>query len=392
MSTLIHKLSCYQAFRFIIVAPVGVAVYYLFHKQAITETGLFPSDLIINLPLIDQFVYEGYVIPHPGFHLIIFFISKIAHATYSTVAPIVMSGFVVVTIFLTNTLLAKRIPSANRTAWLLIISVCLNIVIAIYLPFFNPNPYVGQESPNIWHNPQMLFLKPFALLFFFYYMEFIQNDGQLTKRGYFILSSLLMISVVIKPSFVFAFLPATGIYLLAFHTRELHLYRKTLLLSLPTLAVLCYQYYITYYLSAGMSHYHDKIIFTYFGVMKLYTPSVVVSTLLVLAFPLSVAIYYRRELAHNIYARMAWILTAVSFAQAAFLAEQEKFSQGAFGFGYIISLFILYIFSMQVYLSSRTKDSLISDLKQLVITIIFAAHTVSGVYYLAKLLRGASYY
>ena len=52
------------------------------------------------------------------------------------------------------------LPETAVFTWLLSLSG------AIFIPWFNKTPYLGQGSPNPWHNPTTIMVRPIALLIF----------------------------------------------------------------------------------------------------------------------------------------------------------------------------------------------------------------------------------
>lgn len=374
--------------QFLIYALFASTVFYLFHQQAI---GIFPTDLHTHLSIIDPFISGNYSIPHPTFHLMVYYLARLTDASYEISSSAILTASVLVTLLIVQKLLGRQRPEH----WQLVLPTSLSLlfVIAIYLPFFNKHMYLGQFSPNIWHSPTMLLLKPFALLSFFFFMEFMDNNGNYSSYRFFTGSFLLLLSTVVKPSFVIAFLPAVGLYLVILKKMEIRLYGKVFLWAAPSLAVLAYQYLQTYQSQATQSYFHDKVVFTSFGVFKLYTPSVVISMLLVLAFPLAVAVIGHRRVIHNPLLRMTWLVTFVAFLQAGFLAEERKFVQGAFISGYVIALFLLYVNSMLEYLAwFHGKDDGISNAGKISVFLIYFLHLLSGGYYFIILLKGGSYF
>ena len=79
---------------------------------------------------------------------------------------------------------------------------------------FNPFYYLGQGSPNIWHNPTNIAVKGFAVLCFglvIYILESAKTDKELLWT-YIILSVLLVLSALAKPSFFQGIVPGLGLY------------------------------------------------------------------------------------------------------------------------------------------------------------------------------------
>lgn len=78
------------------------------------------------------------------------------------------------------------------------------------------NMYLGYYVPNVWHNSTVIFLFPFAILL--YLLSFKQLNEYDKKRNYFI-AILVILNVLIKPSFFFVFLiayPLTVIFKVGF--------------------------------------------------------------------------------------------------------------------------------------------------------------------------------
>jgi hypothetical protein len=383
------KQNIFYAVSILISLLLGASTYYLFRKQAV---GAFPSDLEMHISIINSYMFHNYTIPHPGFHILTYILSKLTTISYTYVAPMMLSLVLIITVIMIYRILAESLEWQKGNIFLFGIAVALNLAIAIYVPFFNYFAYVGQSSPNTWHNPQSILLKPFAVIAFYYYSLLLKKNS-IGMKQYVLLSGALLLSVIMKPSFAFVFMPAAYVYLVLFNTKKLELYWKSLVVFLPSVAMLGYQYFITYQSNSDNSHYHDEIIFTNFGVMKIYSPNVPISILLVLAFPLAVIILRNRETRSNLSLRLAWCVTVVSLLQYAFLAEKQKFEQGAFGFGYIIALFLLFIVSMGEYLSwYKSGESKIHLVRKVVPALVFIAHLGSGVWYLNKLLKGGSYF
>lgn len=376
--------------QIVIYLIFSAALYYLFNLQA---TGTkFQSDLPQHLSIIDYYINYNYYIPHPAFHISVYYLAKIANIAIIDSAPIIITFYVIFTLFIMHKLLNYEDILKNKLNSLLL-SLSLLLVIAIYFPYFSKYMYAGQMSPNIWHNPTMLLLKPFALLSFFCFVNSLKLNDDKSIRFLTAGSIFLLTSTVIKPSFVITFIPAVALYIIIFRTNEPRFYVRTILWSSPSIIMLAYQYMQTYQSSNTVSYFHDKIIFTNLGVFKLYTPSIIISTILVLAFPLSVLIVGRRRLTQNHPLILAWLTTFVAFLQAGFLAEQQKFEQWAFGFGYVIALFILYFYSMKEFIGwFRDAVSDIGNLAKSSIITIYSLHLMSGIYYFGKLLQGGTYH
>lgn len=367
-----------------------MVAYYLFRLQAAGDMN--NSDLPQHLEIIDNYIKGNFYIPHPVFHLTVYFLSLLAGVTTATAAPIVMTLSVALTLLAVESTLrfldgSDQFKLSNHFA-----ALSLLFAIAIYLPFFSQYMYLGQLSPNIWHSQTMLMLRPVALLSFVLYVRFILLGKSDSLPGLTAGALLLFASTAIKPSFVITFIPALFIYHLLFHWTEKERWLKGALWLAPSVLLLAYQFIRTY-LSAGTeSYFHDSIIFTWFGFLKLHSPNLFISALLVLAFPLSVLFSDWQRALNNRYLLLSWLVTFVAYLQASFLAEAQKFDQGAFAFGYVNALFLLYIFSLQELMARIRSESTPSFTPaNLVPLAIFSLHLFSGIIYFAKLLQGGNY-
>lgn len=351
------------------------------------------SDISEHISIIDKFIGHTFYIPHPGFHMLTYFVAKISGMSYNFVVPVLLTSSVIITILITKKLILWFLPEFQWKMVYVLVAVSLSFMTAIYFPWFNKHIYIGQWGPTIWHSPSMLLLKPLALLSFWGLLFYIQKHRSNQFLWSAFISFLLLGSTYTKPSFIICFIPALAVYLLVFHFKDFKLYFNVFFILLPSLLLLVYQFVETYIMHNTDSYFHDKIIFTNFGVMRWHSPNVVFSTLLALAFPLSVLFVINKKIAHNHYLLVSWLLVVIGFLQAGLLAEEAKFSQGAFIFGYIICLFILFVFSMIEYLSwyGTEKKYSVRPIYKNLVAIVGLAHLFSGIIYYIMEVKGITW-
>jgi hypothetical protein len=369
------------------------AVIALLSFRVFAHQATITSDIALHSSIIDGYINGSYYIPHPGLHILTYLVAKVFAAPYSSVVPTLMSVLVIVTMWTTKKTLMRFLPDIQWKPAFLLAAVSLNFMTAIYVPWFNRDIYLGQWGPTIWHSPTMFLLKPFALLSFAGILVYMHQRG---RRQFFwglLVSALLLASTLAKPAYVICLIPALGVYLMTLRFDRVKQGLNGFLILLPSLLLLGYQYIRTFNMQNTASVFHDRIILTSFGVMKLHTPSVAFSTLLALAFPLSVLLVLNRGVFRNHALRLSWLLVAVAFLQAAFLAEKIKFSQGGFIWGYVISLFVLHVFTMIEYLSwyGPGKRHSIHPVTKCWVGMVGMAHLCSGVIYFVNLVRGVSW-
>jgi hypothetical protein len=125
-------------------------------------------------------------------------------------------------------ILKHFLSSKLNDRWLFFLTSILTFVTAIYIPFFNEDIYVGQGSPNIWHSPTYLILKPFASCAFLFFILFAENARYRNSIFYAgLLSSTTAFSALVKPNFVIVFMPAMLIFLIIRFYGQIILYIKS---------------------------------------------------------------------------------------------------------------------------------------------------------------------
>ncbi|MCF8295990.1 MAG: hypothetical protein K9J13_00475 [Saprospiraceae bacterium] len=167
------------------------------------------NDIVSNkLIIINKLIY--YLIKATAFFSDDYFLCAISISFWMGITTLLK--FVTI-LYLLNTLLLKEINS--------------KILVAISLCFINPIPlltlftatplmkYSGYIRPTIWHNPTIIFVMPFAIMLFFITYSFIEKYSQ-RKLIYILL--LVFINVILKPSYIFIFIPAYSIFVLSKRT------------------------------------------------------------------------------------------------------------------------------------------------------------------------------
>jgi hypothetical protein len=189
--------------------------------------------------------------------------------------------------------------------------------------------------------------KPFVLIIILLVIPVFEDfKKQFSIRNIILPALLLMISVYYKPNFALAFIPALGVFILIKHTREFRKYLLSFFIVLPSIILLGYQFFSTYFFSDNkMGGTGDQVILTFFGAWKVHSPCIPLSVLRGIIFPASVFFFRRKEVHKNNYLVISWIFYFVAFIEVSFLAEKESFYAFNFSNGYNFSLIALYTFS-----------------------------------------------
>lgn len=110
------------------------------------------------------------------------------------------------------------IDNATQKTIICIAAITLLFLFAIpdyYNVFVLKRYYLGRIVPNIWHNSTTIALFPFALLLFWEQHKTLISKEKTSMRRIGYLSFLVMVNCLIKPSFIFVYIPITGLFLLS---------------------------------------------------------------------------------------------------------------------------------------------------------------------------------
>jgi hypothetical protein len=370
-------------------AAVFSVAFYLFHVQAFSETYIAEFQGHLGLARIVAADPFGFAVPHPGFHWMILALSRLSSLSLEYSGIVVLSVFVVIIARMINRTLLVQLKGCFFEKRVLWIGASLLLMSAIYFPPISQNFYLGQGSANFWGVPTLIVVKPFVLASILLLVSLLNATERRSATGYALQLALsLLVSLIMKPSFMLGFLPVMGIWLLLKWRTSRGLLWLSVAAVAPSLLFLLFQYYRRYY--TGPS----AIILTWFGVWKLYSRHIVLSVLLGTAFPLTLSLFRFRAVLRNDYLKISWLLYGVTFLQFAFLAERDGFDNGNFSWGYNLALWVLFLFTAVEFfrwLAEEGEGSGAEKAKLVLVSVLFSLHLTSGAAYLIKQLTGGIY-
>ncbi len=202
---------------------------------------------------------------HPLWHMLVSAL-MLTGLSLNVSAAAVTAIWKAVETWLLITLSARLI---GRRGWLAALcGVVLSFVSAIIIPWVNPTVYLGAGSPNPWHSPtqiaamvMMLLIVPLVSDKVTALRERQTLEGakaNITWREAAILAVLLGVSLLAKPTFMQAFLPAACLYFLVLWIRNPKnsaFFLRMILAVLPSVLLmgLQYLYYFTIAPDVGAS-------------------------------------------------------------------------------------------------------------------------------------------
>lgn len=334
--------------------------------------------------------------PEPLWHSLVYVVVKLTGLRVEIAAGIVSGAIIVLTFLIAYWAMRRVMPHVEGTVTALFCLI-LHLAAAIYVPWFNREPYLGQGSPNVWHNPTTIMVRPIALLVFLLVTaEVLKCREQEFEKGIsvgkgILIAILLVLSCLAKPSFVQIFYPAIltlmVLWLIVYHRKNLKLALELLFVCVPSLIVMILQFIVSFYSDNKSS---GGITIAPFQVAGLRTDSIPISLLLVTAFPLLMLVLaaIRKKVTWS--EGFAWILYLWGLLWKLLLAETgERATHGNFTWGFILGLYLVWFVGIRSYLDLYWNDLMTGKKRGVgfvLSTIVLALHLISGVYYIIYLV------
>lgn len=362
--------------------------FFLFYNQSFRTQGKFYGpDLEEHIQLAVQYFSHQTYLPHPGIHTVCYYFSKITGISLQYSFILVLSLCVVAIVVMIFLILLNFLREYYSSGFVLLLTFLSLLLSAIYVPFFNKNIILPQGSPNVWHNPTLIAIKPFVFIAFMLMISFfIHSEYQNKFKYYFLIAGTLLFCNWIKPNFVLSFLPAMAIWISITYPRRWILYLKSLALVLPCIIYLSIQYFATY--NSGIK---EGIIFDFLGVMKLYSPNPYFSLFLGTAFPSLLILFRFKKVFKNPYFLVGFLNLVIAILQMMFFAEwPQRYRHANFIWGYLIALQIMFIFGEVEFFKwwVEKKKSVSEYIRIGIVSIALGLHFLSGLYYTVRIWSG----
>jgi hypothetical protein len=331
------------------------------------------GDWSAHLSLAEEMHLSGNVVsPHFLFQLLVIFVVEFTGVGYSLAGLIVdLFSNILLTLLLYKFYLAftnsptalQRVLSAFAsfaTAFLVPIVFSENMangdLLRTYLHYYRGSFHFA----NVYHNPTVLLLRPFALGLFwvlFIVQALNENISRTRFLGYLVLAiTLVVCNAIAKPSFLIVILPAAGIiWLRALYLRN-WVAAKLLLFGVlvPSVVILLTQYGLSYYLQVGRMKVSMGL--SPFLMMQHVFGTLGVGMIALfgaILFPLMVMVFFWKKSLSSPHLLTALASTVVAFMWAILLAEfqdGELHDAGNFFWCIQISLFILFVSTIRIVL------------------------------------------
>lgn len=230
----------------------------------------------------------------------------------------------------------------------------------------NERYYMGQFTPNPWHNPTTIVVKPFVLICFFLFTELFRKrnrenlnvrpesrEGNKENMRFIFLSISMLISTFLKPSFAQLFVPALFVFcmidVVCTKFKSFWFDFKTGLAVIPVCLAMLGQYWL------GLNMASNNIYFEWFKVWGYYSNHITGSFLISLLFPIYVFAVCRKEFWKSGMMKLSALMLFLSVLQYSALYFEIDWKSADFIWGCYLSVFILFAVSAILLENYREK-------------------------------------
>jgi hypothetical protein len=341
---------------------------------------------------------------YPGNFLFYFFVNLFSGFTNNKylmlgVAILMLSLATVCKYFLSKLVIQNLNISINKNKNIYLILIGLFFCFAIpdpYSVFVLKKMYLGKIVPTVWHNSTTILLFPFAILLFWKQVEVLGKHNKTTLKQILIINILVILNIIIKPSFIITYIPITFLFLL-YKMKTLSM-RKFILNLTPLITgtlIILTQYIYIYITQKGLFQSEpSQVSFSLpFEVFSVFIPIwfIPISFFLSLMLPIFTMILYKEILKYKPF-NYALCLTIFGLLISIFIKETgPRFGHGNFLWQNVICSFLLFLSTLSFlapkFLNKKTKSK-----KTKLLMVIFFIHGFSGILYLLKIFLTKSYH
>ena len=383
--------------------PLLLLLSLVVYLPVMKRASAIKVDFGLHIEIALAFPHEVTYITHALFHAIFLSIHRIAPSVSHTDVALAAILLVMLPVpLIVFALLRKAADDSLSTAVLIALALALTILAPITI-WFNRN-MLGYINPIVYHNPTSiaarLFVIPLSLLAFRIFQA--QPYRNLNHRVYVTLLSatLLLLSILAKPSFAIALLPACCLFALwrVFRRRRVDWLLLLCGFCIPG-CLLLGPLYLLAYASADVESAIRIGVFTFIH-QWIPTWRIPLQLLMSLVFPLAVFALYFERARRNLYLIMCWVIFAVGVVPVYILYEDGiRISHGNFVWGSYNAIFLLMFASLLFLVKQHAREyqSGASDLslfgiaisgKAAIAMLALGMHLLSGLAYYYRFIAG----
>lgn len=373
----------------------GLACLWLFYHQSIavlpdTGTVAYQSDLPLHISMI---VEDGWYYSFTAYAYQVLY--TLFRGNTLGIA-LLLAVFATLTIYATERGIRlfcgaeKTLNNANSFSKRLTLALSLNLVMPIFIEFVGEYRYISYQAANIWHNSTYVCMKLFALITFLYYWKLEQKYREgISLKEWIIFALLNIITTGIKPSFLLAFSPIMGIFLLVDLFQKVSFKRILILGSamLPSAAVILWQNLVLFGEDTG-----NGITLNPWYTFSLHASIPKLAVVLSAAFCGVAILAFGKDFKWDKKLLFITLMAILGFLEALCLVESGKRSvDGNFLWGYSFCIFILFTVTATKTVFHDAKTPAQKYIR-IGLLCIYGWHLYCGLEYFIRLVCGESYW
>ncbi len=378
------------------------ALFTLTGLTFIVSVIIFSGILILNIPTDIQAHIYGLkvVIGHhrfpipPLYYFLVYLFSGFSfdNIALSKSAIFLLSTSVAMKYYY-SVKITEQLVENKKNPLLLNLLVWLLLFAAPVLKNYNNSEQMltGTIPLNLWHNSTTIFLFPFALLLFYHSLLILKKPTIETKE-IFLLLFLGLLNVLVKPSFLFAFLPSFIIMSFVIHGYQSQFFKSSLIIVFTIGLFVLIEYYTIYKMdildSVRFKNDEKGIDIRPFFTMLYYChnniATLTLNTLMSLLFPFTYLALFYKEVKKNIDIQYTLWVFFFCLLIAVLVTEKGIWAYfGNFMWQLYIGNFLLFLIFVK-YGYEKVKNVGLNN-KSIIIIVAFSAHLLSGLIYIFKL-------
>jgi hypothetical protein len=377
---------------------VLVSCYFLFT----CILSYIATDIQIHASSISE-VNRG-LSPYPPNFLYYFIVNLVSGFSESDhtllkASVIVLAASVTFKYVLTRNIINSFFSPAQKRGWetraIPVLSLILFAIPDVYNLFYLKQIYVSRIVPNVWHNSTVITLFPFAILLFWKQYRVLSGKEIPGIKNMFVLFLLMLVNVLIKPSFFFVYAPVTAIFLFSRFRLSKHFWLNIIPVVITIFVVYLLQQMIYEQNIASLYRQKSSVVLTTpFYIWSQVIPPWYIPVALIMSFilPTSYFILFGNVsfIDKNLW-RYALSLMILALIISAVVAEQgPRALHLNFFWQNVICCYILDLVVVIDALSRYFSQS--KPMKRMsIFSLVFFLHVLSGIFYFAVMFYRQHY-
>ena len=277
-----------------------------------------------------------------------------------------------------------------------LLALSLIFVVAIPIPsvFVTGNWYLGNFTPNIWHNSTTIFLFPFALMLF---TASIKQIEAFSNRVNWWILLLVFLNIFIKPSYFFVWICVYPLFLLAKYRLTAN-FLKGLIPAIIGFLLLVVQYFYIFHFSntyddiLGTVVYEESsVVIKPFLAYSILAPisMLPLALLFSMLFPLLYLFLNFKRLMKNTTFLFVYVSIFVAFAiYLLFIETGIRQYHGNFYWQIVVCVWLCFFISLSDLLKNKKQ----LGIKLYLSIAIYMVHVIAGIAYLGRYIFTGNYF